>query len=344
MLSKKRIKSLSNHVLLFLLFVFYETRVAIIKGTNANVMDFVVIYSYDIIFFSITAFFIVPKIYSLYDNIPYKMLIVCVWIFITTLIAMLIGYTLRWTHGEPIQLEGFIDEFIISSFRRSFIGAIAYFYGDNKFKRDIQKKSYEKDIIILKEKDRVNQLELSLLRAQFDPHFMFNSLTGIYKQIALNPSNAGETVLKLCDLFEFSLDRDKDSRLQDEIEHINRLLDLYRTLHDGCIYVDLTVLISDEMLKKSFPAKLLINPIENIFKHAITDDPDFPVNIEITEMGKNIVFVIQNKMRPRETTYKSLGYGMTNLRKNLDQYFPGLHDLSETKSDQFYGLKLILEI
>ncbi len=77
-----------------------------------------------------------------------------------------------------------------------------------------------------------HQMELQMLRAQLDPHFLFNSLNGIATEIHPHPDSATEMVRELSDYLRYSLDHRKRaiSPLSDELDAMNAYLEIERRL------------------------------------------------------------------------------------------------------------------
>jgi LytS/YehU family sensor histidine kinase len=159
--------------------------------------------------------------------------------------------------------------------------------------------------------------ELNLLKAQVQPHFLFNTLNNIYYLAYTKNERTAEVVARLSDIMRYFVDEAPKERvpLMAEIDFLDNYIELeqIRMLHQAEICFDRTG-VSDALI---IPPMLLIPLVENIFKHGV--DKSLTVNevkLTLRQEGRYLVFTTGNLYHEQECTDKN-GGGLTNLRKRL---------------------------
>ena len=116
--------------------------------------------------------------------------------------------------------------------------------------------------------------ELRALRAQLNPHFLFNALNTVNALIGQDPAEARETVGRLADLLRYALQAGRHDRvpLADELAFTRRYLDLERARMGDRLRVDLRV--APEALGTPVPPMAVQTLVENAVRHAVAPNPD----------------------------------------------------------------------
>ena len=191
-----------------------------------------------------------------------------------------------------------------------------------------------------------SEAELQALRAQINPHFLFNSLNSIYALVLKHAPQAPETILKLSDLLRYVLYETGRERvdLTTELDHMKEYVDLQR-LRSGP-QVKIEVIITGEAKNRKTAPLLFLPLIENSFKHGIKGEtgPAF-VTMEWTIKPGSIRFVVENnKGHTDELPGDRHGIGLENLEKRLRMAYPGNHrfEISETEN-RFKAELLIMD-
>jgi LytS/YehU family sensor histidine kinase len=188
--------------------------------------------------------------------------------------------------------------------------------------------------------------ELSYLKMQVNPHFLFNALNNIYSLAVIEKSQrTGDSIMKLSDLMRYVLYEKEDDehkvRLDNEIRHINSYIDLEKLRHEEDIYVSFS--IEGYTHDKRIAPLLLFPLIENAFKHGLLTDAEKPVQTEIKVTDKFLDFSIQN-YKNDYLKDRVGGIGIQNVRKRLDLIYGNSHTLAirETEDQFFVNLHLPL--
>jgi len=190
------------------------------------------------------------------------------------------------------------------------------------------------------------QAELSYLKMQVNPHFLFNALNNIYSlSVIENSKKTGSSILKLSELLRYVLYEKEDANnkvsLDKEIKHINSFIDLAKLRHEGDTFINFS--IEGTPNGKRVAPLLLFPLIENSFKHGVLTDPEKPVDIELKISDHSMDFHLQNF---KNKYLKDLegGIGIQNVSKRLDLLYGKnyIFKVNETDEKFFVDLQLPL--
>jgi len=186
--------------------------------------------------------------------------------------------------------------------------------------------------------------ELNFLKAQINPHFLFNSLNNIYVQARKNGTAAAESILQLSDLLRYQLyDCSKDKvPLTGEIEYLNNYLKLDK-LRKTSFKIDFDI--------KGNPKGINIAPyifipfVENAVKHGTIPDGEGFIQIRMNILvDDQLEFRVVNSKLKTITDTKAGGIGLVNAKRRLELLYPGKYDLEITDSEDEYTIKLLIDL
>lgn len=184
-----------------------------------------------------------------------------------------------------------------------------------------------------------SKTELSLLKAQINPHFFFNTLNNLYALTIKNSEKAPEVILKLSDMMRYTIyEGEKESvKLQDEIEYLNNYIELHKIRYKKS--VDITFNHDVDTSLTVAPLMYIIL-LENAFKHGIeTLAENAYIHVNLYEDNEFIHFDIENNFDPNEVSTSS-GIGLQNLKKRLALLYKDKHKLLINTSDNSYKTTL----
>ncbi|RLD80165.1 MAG: hypothetical protein DRJ10_07790 [Bacteroidetes bacterium] len=212
-------------------------------------------------------------------------------------------------------------------------------------KRWIKLKDVELDF---KEEQRQRlEAELKTLKAQINPHFLFNSLNNIYS-LSLDKSDlAPEMILKLSDLMSYIIydAREEFVPLKKELGFIENHIDLERIRINNRVNVKFE---NDESLLRYNIAPLLFTPfIENAFKYVSTPENQKAfINIKLSENQYELHFFIENSAEEELATFEhnNHGIGIENVKKRLELIYPNKHKLDIEHSSTKFSINLKIKI
>lgn len=188
--------------------------------------------------------------------------------------------------------------------------------------------------------------ELSLLRSQINPHFLFNTLNNIYSLVYSGSPDAHKSVMMLSELMRYSLYKSSTEMvtLDSEIQYINNYieLELLRLKNKNFIVKD----ILNETSGLEIVHMMLIPFVENAFKYSDKNASTPSIRIKIRLDGTVLKFYISNKIdreMQREIKNES-GIGLSNVKKRLDLLYTGNYNLEIIERDNEFTVKLTLDL
>lgn len=187
--------------------------------------------------------------------------------------------------------------------------------------------------------------ELSYLKAQINPHFLFNTLNSIYS-LAIEKSDYTPTaIVKLSGMMRYVLNETKNDwvPLKKELEYINDYIELQKLRLGDTIQLDYQ--ISGEMVDKKIAPLILIPFIENAFKHGVNPDQESSIQIRIEISDINLTLAVTNKKVSQSGKIEKSGLGIENTKHRLDMLYPSEYDLSINNGSRTFSviLKLLLK-
>jgi sensor histidine kinase YesM len=199
---------------------------------------------------------------------------------------------------------------------------------------------------MLIEKRDAARNELSALKAQINPHFLFNNLNTIYSMATQKDERTAGVVLKLSDFLRYVLydTSDETIPLEKEIEIIRTYVDLQKERADPNITQ--IELITEGQFKGAHIAPLLLLPLaENCFKHGKGKDPGL-IRIRIDFDGKALHFQTTNPIVKHEKikAEKNGGIGISNVEKRLELIYPEHQLLDYGEKDGVFRLEMSIEL
>ncbi len=209
-----------------------------------------------------------------------------------------------------------------------------------KFSRKWFKDQQEKKVL---EREKL-QAELKYLKAQINPHFLFNTLNNLYSLTLKKSDDAPEMVLKLSEIMRYML-HDSNERvvpLSAEVSYLKNYIGLQEIRQLD--RTDIRFSINQEPNGQLIAPLLLIPFIENSFKHGTSGLERGWIHIDLNIEGNRIYFKIDNSKPKQPNNTVSHGIGLTNVRSRLALLYPDKHTLTIKDADDHYLTELKLEL
>lgn len=187
------------------------------------------------------------------------------------------------------------------------------------------------------------EAELRALRAQINPHFLFNSLNSISALTTSDPSAARTMTLRLADFLRKSLTfGNKDFvTVQDEVALATSFLEIERVRFGPRLRVRLSI---DEEAKGLHVPPLLLQPlVENAVGHGIAHLVEGgEISITATRNGSRLTILVENPCDPDGPRYRGHGIGIQNVRSRLKTLFGPEARLDTTGSPEGFRAEIVL--
>ncbi len=183
--------------------------------------------------------------------------------------------------------------------------------------------------------------ELSFLKSQINPHFLFNTLNNIYSLANRKSEHTPNAIIKLSHLMRYMLDDAKKEtvELSKEINYLSDYIELQKLRMADKSKIKFNVI--GDGIKKEIEPMLLIPFVENAFKHGDIFSDDAKIDILLKIEQTKMLFKVENKIDRSQKTKndKGSGIGLNNLKKRLELLYPEKHRFTtEIKDDIFVSV------
>ena len=184
--------------------------------------------------------------------------------------------------------------------------------------------------------------ELSFLKAQINPHFLFNTLNNIYSLVVTNNENAADAVMKLSNIMRYVTDDVNEllGPLQGEIDCIDDYICLQKLRLGKNFNIQFS--LKGNTAGKTIPPLTLMTFVENAFKHGVSTHEQTNIIIKIVAEDKYIHFFAQNTIFNKPRNMERNGIGIENTKKRLQALYPDKYFLNINENDKLYITELII--
>ncbi len=255
---------------------------------------------------------------------------------LVALLALLHWLLLTIIFKSPFSLSGFI---FFNIFPYLFILACSTAY------RMIQDRMEAEQLLKEKENESL-KTELSFLRSQVSPHFMFNVLNNMVSLARKKSDLLEPSLIKLSSLMRYMLyETDEEKvQLEKEAEYLQSYIDLQQQRFGK----KLTVNVDIDVQYNGFEIEpmLLIPFVENAFKHGTGMIAEPLICIKLKVENSMLLFSVKNKFDGKATEIKdkASGIGLTNVRRRLNLLYGKNHTLQITDNDGWFVTSLQLKL
>jgi len=192
--------------------------------------------------------------------------------------------------------------------------------------------------------ERHAEAQLNYLKAQINPHFLFNTLNNIYAAATLQHPNTAQMVLRLSDLLRYvTYDGQHDQvSLSKEIAQIRAYIELFQLKAENPLPI--TLEIEGEIENRQIEPLLLLPLVENALKHGdLETNPDGFLRILLRNEPKQFTFLVENSFDPdNQQKDKQGGVGLENIQQRLKLLYTGRYLLEAKTAAGRYAAKLQL--
>jgi hypothetical protein len=194
------------------------------------------------------------------------------------------------------------------------------------------------------EQEKLNA-ELSYLKAQINPHFLFNTLNSIYSMAILRSERTAEAIVKLSALMRYVM-READQTLvplAQEIEYISHYVALQQMRLGDTVQVEFSV--SGQASPERIAPLLLISFIENAFKYGVNPQEKSVIILTVGIQGSRLhLHTFNKKVRVFHDQEASSGIGIDNTKARLNLHYPQRYALRIQDTVSHFSVDLTLQL
>jgi two-component system sensor histidine kinase AlgZ len=238
-----------------------------------------------------------------------------------------------WEMQSPVRTQLIIQSTISDLFIVLFIGLLRFAADWLEF--DTHRRQLETEKL---------NAELKFLKAQVNPHFLFNTLNNLYYLSTIKSDTAPLVISKLSEVMRYMIYDSNHAQIElaKEIEYMQHYISLERLrLREG-VPLEFEVIGRTDILISPL---VLIAFLENAFKHGVSNGNDecwIKVRLEVNET--RLVYSIANsKIKTLSYLADGEGIGLKNVKRRLDLSYPGKHRLDIDDREDSYSVILTIE-
>lgn len=195
----------------------------------------------------------------------------------------------------------------------------------------------------LTEEEKLNT-QLSYLKGQINPHFLFNTLNSIYYLSIEKSEKTPDAIIRLSNMMRFVISEANDDyvSLTKEISYVTNFIELQKLRLGNT--ATLFYKITGTTVEKKIAPLILIPFIENAFKHGVNPEENSSISINIEINDRDLQLRVENKKVKKNKYQVKSGLGVPNARKRLDLLYPHKHELTITDSPTDYVVHLLIDL
>ena len=200
---------------------------------------------------------------------------------------------------------------------------------------------------LAKERENENlKTELSFLRSQVSPHFMFNVLNNMVSLARKHSEQLEPSLIKLSSLMRYMLYEADEEKvpLEKETEYLQSYIDLQQQRFGNKIKVSVSMEEVDD--RYDIEPMLLIPFVENAFKHGVGMVEDGQIHVHLKAQQQVLLFTVRNKYNSASTEIrdKTSGIGLQNVKRRLNLLYGGNHSLLITRQGDWFVISLQINL
>lgn len=330
------------HSALIVVYILYEIITNQVSGYTVSFWLYIPYYAILIIGFYFNSYILFPTIYKHRRSIWKPGLMFLLTITLLICLLLLTHHILRYFLTGELSLRTHKQTLINSIWRSVYISMLSGAHW--LFLHTLEQK--RKEVILLKRQQEAERKELVLQiayeNARINPHFLFNTLQFVYRDIAKISPKSEYAIAGLSDMLRYAFAPVADDgkvALLEELGQVRRFLDLNRQRLAEQFYFTYHEKLSGDIRDLRLPPHLILSIVENMIKHGVTDTAGKEAMFSI-EVKECTLIVEARNHRKINAKPVSTGFGMSNLRARLQYLYPKRHQLQIEIQKDIYTFKM----
>ena len=271
------------------------------------------------------------------------------WLFVLCNLLLILGANYGFVYGY-FAIKHNVPSMPAKAWMGFFSGAFMFFLlnivtvavaiGIRHFIRVRQLKQQLKD-----EKAKNTEAELSLLKNQINPHFLFNTLNNISSLTQIDADAAQDAIAQLSDLLRYAMyETNKNTvPLGGEVEFMRNYIELMKLRCNEQTSVNYQLSTDSEQVEVA--PLLFVSLIENAFKHGVSSGRPSAISIKLEQHQGQLTFICDNTNYPKNDKDRSgSGIGIENTRRRLELMYADRYEWEQTLEDNIYHVMIKLKL
>ncbi len=215
------------------------------------------------------------------------------------------------------------------------------------FSLKLTKDRFQQENKILNLEKEKSSAELNFLKAQMNPHFLFNTLNNIYALAKEKSDQAPEMIMQLSEILDYTIyECNQDIvHISKEWELIENYVEIQRPRYAEQLVVSMQKRVDDDEAKVA--PLILITLVENAFKHTLISPKSKPtIKINLSVKGGKLDFEVFNTKSTSHSKKvgKKKGIGVQNLKRQLENIYPEQYNLTVNEQEDSYHVNLSINL
>ncbi len=259
-------------------------------------------------------------------------------------IWLMIAYgSLNALYRDSPDVQSYLAESLLIRYTTGFVlylMLIAYYYLVNYYR--LIGERIEAEAML---QQNVKESELAYLRAQINPHFLFNALNSVSSLIRSNPLKAQETVVELSHYLRqiMQMSKKRFVTVEEEMLHISQLLDIEQVRYSDRLTK--SIHISESCNQKEIPSLILQPIFENALKFGLHESTG-PTTIKGDVWCDEVYLYvsISNNYEKEAKTAKGTGKGLKNVKQRLDLIYGKMYKMQISDDGSNFKVRLSIPV
>lgn len=344
------------HFISWFFFILYEIALTgILRGYFASAGNYIVFYVLNISLFYFHAHVVLTTVHKKANhNIWILVALIAFEIIIyVPFTIIVVGFLHRYAGLSVFSEVSINKESVGNGLWRTIyfmLFSSGYYYLTNYLKERKITQQAEKERLMMLIENQLIQAELiksqhAHLKAQINPHFLFNTLSFIYANTRKVVPEAADAILALSEMMRYALQDDSErtfTPLVQELEQVKNLIKLHQIKSEHKLHI---LFRSDDNLDEiQIIPFVLITLVENMLKHGDLLQPEYPAIISIFSDGNDLVIETENLIN-RRPTGTSHHIGLSNAKKRLSMVYDDKASLEiSTGKDNYFNVLLRIKL
>ncbi|MBA4056820.1 MAG: sensor histidine kinase, partial [Marivirga sp.] len=285
-----------------------------------------------ILFFYLNFFVLVPRLYFKNEYLYFGLAVTICFLVIAFLPDVLVPFK-PMAHRPPPKPRG---GFFMLKPGNVFLPFLLVFFFSLMLKISSRWKQTEKQKL---------SAELAYLKAQINPHFLFNTLNSIYSLAIIKSDHTAPAIVKLSGMMRYVINEAHQDyvSLEKEVSYIRSYIDLQKIRFGEAIHISFTV--NGDTAGRTIAPLILISFVENAFKHGVNAEENSDIKIRIDISGDDLnLEVSNNKVFVQHTDENKSGLGIENTKSRLQLLYPSRHQLTIKNNETDFIVLLELKL
>jgi len=351
---RNKLKNVLIHVGVWLIYLFVNNILLNLDGSLGKVLERTLItYSLVIVLFYINAHYVVDVFFHKKQY----------WRFVGATILLLFGYMLArygvfYRVFPGLNINTNYKEVSLLSRKFSLDSAwialqymlfsYGYWFGFNKIRLEREQRVISERLLEV-ENERT-KAELMFLKAQLNPHFLFNTFNFFYSEAIKYSDKLASAILLLTEMMRTVTEVGKEDMipLKKEIGYIENYLQIQQFRFSNKLCIDIEIEGAEHLDYVFIPPLLFISVVENIFKYGDLHDTEHPAAIQYIISENSLYFYAYNRKKKDTPLLKAVpvpsgGLGLANIQHQLAIIFGEYHTFTVTNEEDDFSVEIVLK-